>query len=116
MQCLTRDIGRCGARQPLYGPLNTVVAAETATRWLEKLLGTREPGDLETFAAMQIARRTGDRYRDLDDKVRREVVDWMQSVSAPPHLIHLVQEVGTLDREEQGRAFGESLPKGLRVQ
>ena len=109
-------LGRCGARQPLYGPLNTVVPAETATRWLEKLLGTRDPGDLEAFSAMQLARRTGDRYRDLEDKLRREVVDWMQSVSAPPHLVHLVQEVGTLDREEQGRAFGESLPKGLRVQ
>ena len=92
------------------------MAAETATRWLEKLLGTREPGDLEAFSAMQIARRTGDRYRDIDDKVRREVVDWMQSISAPPHLVQLVQEGGTLDREEQGRAFGESLPKGLRIQ
>jgi len=109
-------LGRCGARQPLYGPLNTVVAAETATRWLEKLLGTRDPGDLETFSAMQLARRTGDRYRDLDDKARREVVDWMRSVSTPPHLLQLVQVGGTLDREEQGRAFGESLPKGLRVQ
>ena len=65
---------------------------------------------------MQIARRTGDRYRDLDDSVRREIVDWMQSLNASPHLVQLVQEGGTLDREEQGRAFGEALPKGLRIQ
>jgi hypothetical protein len=52
----------------------------------------------------------------LDDKVRREVVDWMQSLSTPQHLVQLVQEGGALDREEQGRAFGESLPKGLRMQ
>jgi hypothetical protein len=108
-------LGRIGTRQPLYGPLNTVVPADTAAGWLAKLMSTREPGDLETFSAMQIARRTGDRYRDLDDTVLREVVDWMQSVNASPHQVQLVQEGGTLDREEQGRAFGESLPKGLRI-
>jgi hypothetical protein len=108
-------LGRVGARMPFYGPLNTVVSADVAGRWLEAILRTREPGDLDTFAAMQIARRTGDRYRDLADKMRREVVDWMQSVGAPPHLIQLVQDGGTLDREEQGRAFGEALPKGLRI-
>jgi hypothetical protein len=109
-------LGRIGTRQPLYGPLNTVVPAEAARTWLDKLVRLRQPGDLETFSAMQLARRTGDRYRDLDDSMRREIVDWMQSVNASPHLVQLVREGGTLDREEQGRAFGEALPKGLRIQ
>jgi molecular chaperone DnaK (HSP70) len=109
-------LGRIGTRQPLYGPLNTVVPAEAVKEWLDKLVRTRQPGDLEAFSAMQIARRTGDRYRDLDDSMRREIVDWMQSLNASPHLVQLVQEGGTLDREEQGRAFGEAVPKGLRIQ
>ena len=29
-------IGRLGARVPLYGPLNTVVPAETAADWLTR--------------------------------------------------------------------------------
>jgi len=109
-------LGRIGARQGLYGPLNTVVPADAAERWLKKLMATREPGDVDAFSAMQIARRTGDRYRDLGDSIRREVVDWMQSISVSPHLVQLVREGGSLDRDEAGRAFGESLPKGLRIQ
>lgn len=109
-------LGRIGTRQPQYGPLNTVVPAETAQAWLDRLLRTREPGDVDVFSAMQMARRTGDRYRDVDDRTRREIVDWMESLNASPHLIQLVREGGTLDREEQGRAFGEALPKGLRIQ
>jgi hypothetical protein len=64
---------------------------------------------------MQMARRTDDRYRDLGDKLRREVLDWMQSHDAPEHFLELVREGGTLDSEEQGRVFGEALPKGLRI-
>ena len=75
----------------------------------------REPTDVDKLAVMQMARRTGDRYRDLDDKQRREVVDWMQGNDAPEHFIELVTEGGTLDSEEQGRVFGEALPQGLRI-
>ncbi len=113
---MTWALGRIAARQPLYGPLNTVVPAEVAGDWLRALLRTRDPTDVEAFSAMQIARRTGDRYRDMDDKIRREVVDWMYGIDASPHLIQLVQEGGTLDRDEQGRALGDALPKGLRIQ
>ncbi|MCH5376777.1 MAG: molecular chaperone DnaK, partial [Planctomycetes bacterium] len=109
-------LGRLGTRVPVYGPLNTLVPPDVAARWVKQLQRTREPDEEDTLAAMQIARRTGDRYRDLDDKTRREVLDWMQSVDAPAHLLHLVRAGGTLDREEQGRAFGETLPKGLRIQ
>jgi len=87
-------LGRIGARQPLYGPLNTVVAPETAEHWLKKLMANREPGEVEAFSAMQLARRTGDRYRDLSDSMRREVVDWMQSIPVSPHLVQLVNEGG----------------------
>jgi hypothetical protein len=52
----------------------------------------------------------------LDDATREDVVDWMQAISAPEHLQHLVRDGGSLDREEQGRVFGEALPKGLRIQ
>jgi hypothetical protein len=109
-------LGRLGARVPVYGPLNTLVPTEVAARWITQLQQTRQPEDEDAFAAMQIARRTGDRYRDLDDKTRREVVDWMQAVHAPAHLLDLVRDGGSLDREEQSRVFGEELPKGLRIQ
>ena len=156
-------IGRLGARVPLYGPLNTVVPAETAAEWLAKLIGGEkgdnsllekgtgsEPscknaaknggrevpvpllqhGDASTgpmrqvgsaalsalqLAVMQLARRTDDRYRDIPERLRRQAADWLASSGSPRHFIDLVREGGSLDDEEQGLIFGESLPKGLRM-
>ena len=64
---------------------------------------------------MQIARRTDDRYRDLPEKLRREAADWLAMENAPPHFVELVRAGGSLDSDEQGLVFGESLPKGLRI-
>ncbi len=108
-------IGRLGTRHPMYGPLNTVVPTETAEAWLDRLIGIRDESAMVAFAAMQIARRTDDRYRDLPEKRRRRIVQWLGDLEAPDHYRRLIEEVGTLDEEEQGLVFGESLPKGLRI-
>jgi len=108
-------LGRIGTRIPVYGPLNRVVPVEAASRWLGALMGVRVPDETDKLAVLQLARRTGDRYRDVDDRLRREVIDWLESHHAPAHFAELVAALGTLDREEQGRVFGESLPKGLQV-
>jgi hypothetical protein len=114
-QAIVWTLGRIGSRRPVYGPLNTVVPAESASRWVDKIIRAREMGDADLLAAMQIARRTDDRYRDLDDRVRRNVLDWMEDHDAAAHTIQLVREGGSLDREEQGRVLGDALPKGLRI-
>jgi hypothetical protein len=110
-------LGRLGQRVPVYGPLNTVVPSDSAERWLVELL-SYATGDPATgsLAVMQIARRTDDRYRDIADKCRRRVVAWFEDEQAPPHLTQLVRDGGQLDMEEQRQVFGESLPKGLRLE
>jgi len=127
-------LGRLGARVPMYGPLNAVVPAETAASWLVNLTsggkGDRSnlceaPGGpfrqigpvpfSAQLAVMQLARRTDDRYRDLTEKLRREAADWLTLENAPPHFVELVHTGGSLDSDEQGLVFGESLPKGLRM-
>ncbi len=108
-------VGRIGARQPVYGPLNTVVPAETAARWLAALLKSEFDEPLLPFAVLLLARRTGDRYRDLDERTRERALAWLARREAPAHFAALIAEVGQLDAEEQGLAFGESLPKGLRI-
>jgi molecular chaperone DnaK (HSP70) len=108
-------LGRVGARQPFYGPLNTVVPPETAGKWLKKLIELDLEGPMVPFAVMQLARRTDDRYRDVSDKLRESVLGWLSTRGAPAHFLHLVQSVGQLETEEQGMVFGESLPKGLRI-
>jgi len=108
-------LGRIALRVPVYGPLNAVVPVDEVRRWLPKLMdicGDEPSGQL---AAMQMARRTDDRYRDVPEKLRGKVLDWLALHEAPPHFLELVREGGQLDSEEQGMVFGESLPKGLRV-
>jgi hypothetical protein len=43
------------------------------------------------------------------------VLDWLNEHNAREHPKQLVAEGGQLDAEEQGRVFGEALPKGLRI-
>jgi len=108
-------LARLGARCPVYGPLNSVVPADTASGWLGVLLKQQDDEPALLLAVMQLARRTGDRYRDVGEKQRSAVVKWLRRRDAAEHLVQLVQEGGTLDREEQKMVFGEALPVGLSI-
>jgi hypothetical protein len=108
-------MGRIGARTPVYGPLNTVVPADMAVRWLKRLTDWGDAGRIGQLAVMQMSRRTEDRYRDLPEKQRAKVLKWLGTQEAPVHFIELVRDGGQLDTEEQGLVFGEALPKGLRI-
>jgi hypothetical protein len=108
-------MGRVGARKLVYGPLNGVVSPDIVARWLIRLTKVGNDEALASFAAMQLARKTGDRYRDIDDATRKNVEAWMDRVSSPPRYRQLVREVGSLESEDQALIFGEALPKGLRI-
>lgn len=109
------SLGRIGARQPLYGPLNHVVPIEAAQDWLQRLMVRRAGSAERKFAVMQLARRTHDRYRDLSADLRNQVVSWLQANSAADHFIELVEQGGQLGSREADIAFGEGLPTGLLV-
>ena len=108
-------IGRLGAREPAYGPLNTVVPPEQAGNWAGQLLASDSFDAMTPFALVNLARRTGDRYRDLPDAMRNAVAIWLADRRAGEHAIKLVREGGELAADEQDRVFGEALPKGLRL-
>jgi molecular chaperone DnaK (HSP70) len=113
-------LGRIGTRVPVYGPLNALLPAETVEAWLLRLMeiGPRQTGKLAQswlFAAVQIARQTGDRYRDLSDPLREQTVRWLKQHNAPQHFTSLVESGGQLEAEEQKSVFGESLPRGLSI-
>jgi molecular chaperone DnaK (HSP70) len=108
-------LGRTGARVPLYGPLNAVVPANVAEEWATRLMALRHEADAAPLALMQLARKTGDRYRDVSDKLRSSVLGWFKGRQIPPHFVQLVADGGDLEEAEQGLIFGESLPQGLRL-
>ncbi|WP_313951336.1 Hsp70 family protein [Accumulibacter sp.] len=109
-------LGRIGARQPLYGSAHQVIPTSDACRWLAGLLAVDwkkvEPA---AFAATQIARLTGDRSRDLPDGSRDEVLARLTAINASGSWIDQVRTVVELDKADERRAFGESLPAGLRL-
>ena len=68
---------------PVYGPLNTVVPAEVAEEWLVRLMELCPDDPMGRLAAMQMSRRTDDRYRDVSEKVRADILAWLERSDAP---------------------------------
>jgi molecular chaperone DnaK (HSP70) len=94
-------LARLGARKLFYGPINQVLPASVAARWLGVLMKIPKAQD----AVFSLARHTGDSTRDLPpatrDTVRRAFPDL--DLDHEPH-----------DQLAQaGRVFGEELPSGL---
>jgi hypothetical protein len=114
-------VARIGARVPIYGPVHAVVDCTIVASWIEQLLTLDEPNPNSheaaaySFTLSLLARRSGDRHRDITDELRGRVIDRLAKLRAREHLIRLVSEVTVLDRVEQQIAFGESLPAGLRI-
>lgn len=109
-------IGRVGARVPTYASLDRVVPASVAERWLERLL--REPwGELATASevAVQLARRTGDRARDVSERLRRDVERKLAQAKARDEWLRAVREVVPIDEAARRALYGEGLPVGLRL-
>ncbi|MBZ5603625.1 MAG: hsp70 family protein [Acidobacteriia bacterium] len=94
-------LARLGARKLFYGPINQVLPASTAQRWIEAIAKIPKADD----AVASMARRTGDATRDLSgttlDVIRRSFPDIDFDAAAEDQLAAM------------GKLFGEELPAGL---
>lgn len=108
-------LGRLGARVPLYGPIDRVVPSSEASVWLKSVLSLEvRSKDAAAHAAVQLARLTGDRQRDVSEEDRRLTQQWLEGDSGYDSLRTLLTEGRSgLSRQEQDWMFGESLPTGL---
>jgi molecular chaperone DnaK (HSP70) len=98
-------LSRLGARQLFYGPINQVLPAATAERWITAL--RKMPGTNETVAA--IGRRTGDGSRDLPPAA---IETLRRTFAGDPKALRVLEGGGD-SNEFLTRAFGEELPSGL---
>jgi molecular chaperone DnaK (HSP70) len=109
-------LARVGTRTPLHGSAHEVAPAEAAQRWLSELLKLDwkriEPAG---FAAAHLARRTGDRSRDIEEPLREEILRRLGAPGTPPAWAEMVREVVELDQASATRMFGDTLPPGLKL-
>jgi hypothetical protein len=107
-------LSRIGAREPFYGPVDRVVPPSEVSGWIREILQRpwRNPQPVGN-ALIHMARRTGDRNRDLDAALVEEVIAWLNPREWPDPLIRPLREVVPIEIQEESAIFGESLPAGL---
>jgi hypothetical protein len=98
-------VGRLGSRVPVYASLQQTVSVDRACGWIDRLLAIEGLGygeDKSSFslALMLLARRTGDRYRDVPESFRARVLDRLEAIQAPRVHIDLVERSGLAGRRE----------------
>jgi molecular chaperone DnaK (HSP70) len=107
-------LSRLGARQPLYGPLNGVVAPAVAERWIERLLGVTEISAERAQCIAHIGAKTGDGARDVSDAVAAVAAERLAAAGFVLEAKQL-RIVAEGSASEAGRLFGEALPEGLKL-
>jgi hypothetical protein len=109
-------IGRVGARVPVYASVHHVVPVRNAEAWLERLLRLKwESLMTAQHAAVQLARVTGDRARDVNERLRKEVEKRLVAMKAKEAWIRAVRELAEVGEEERVAILGEGLPIGLKL-
>jgi molecular chaperone DnaK (HSP70) len=108
-------LARLGARIPLYGPLHSVVTAEIAGEWLKVLLDLSPFTEVTGSAIVLIARRTGDRSRDIDDAIREQAISRLVALGIAEESIQLLSKYVPPEPSDAVPSLGESLPPGLQV-
>lgn len=109
-------LGRIGARVPAYGSVHQVVSPVVAEKWLDHLLREKwEDYPSAARAAVRIARVSGDRARDLSERIRKDVAARLTRIGAREEWVRAVTEYVAVEQEERAAFFGDSLPVGLRL-
>lgn len=109
-------VGRFGAREPVYGPLNKVVSAKEAVLWLKELKKMEKlPLKNLLQPVLNMTRATGDRLRDIPAHGREAIFEWLISLGAKEQTILPLKQVVEMDGFSKSQSYGESLPEGIML-
>lgn len=110
-------LSRIGGRELLYGSSDRVVPPKEAAQWIDSLLSKQWRNPKPVNAALsQLARKTGDRARDLPAEQLNKTIAWMEGSGATAGQLALLRTIVALAAAEQSSVFGEALPAGLVFQ
>lgn len=107
-------LSRLGARELLYGSADRVVPSKEIVRWFNQIkkVSWKKNDPVESMI-VQMARKTGDRTRDIDPEDQETILHWLQSVNACQELVKIVSQKTEMAVKEKSIQFGEKLPAGL---
>ncbi|MFM7317562.1 MAG: Hsp70 family protein [bacterium] len=110
-------LARVGSRQPLYGPVSSVIPAGSISGWLQTLFTFEPTTNRETdalkLALGMIARKEVDRSLDFSDDLRLRARDRSKAIGMSNDNLDIFTEYKIISEQESERALGESLPTGL---
>jgi hypothetical protein len=107
-------LSRLAARDLLYGTVDRTVPSAEAYPWIDRLMAfSGSNPKLVGRTLSQMARKTGDRARDVSEKMRNRVLQWMETRNLADDMQHCVREILPMDSRDQNAIFGESLPQGI---
>ncbi|WP_153447050.1 Hsp70 family protein [Vibrio algicola] len=107
-------VARLASRSQLYGSQHNIIPAAQVSQWLLKMLELdwkQEP--TIAFAAVMMARKTGDRSLDIADDIRVALIEKLKANRASQSWVDLVSEVTQLSSDESKKIFGDSIPAGI---
>ncbi|MFO7963541.1 MAG: Hsp70 family protein [Desulfobacterales bacterium] len=108
------SLSRLGARELLYGSADRVVPVNEIGLWIRRLMSLDWKNDIPVVNVVaQMARKTGDRTRDLDDRQRDDILNWAASHGAPESVLKIVKKPVPIEKGEKNVLFGDALPSGL---
>ncbi len=109
-------LGRLGARELFHGDRGDVVPRDVAEGWLRTLLELDwKTADGADFAAVLLARFTGDAGRDVDKALRDQVLQRLTAARASSVWIDMLTRPTALSAGDAKRLLGDALPAGLRL-
>ena len=109
------SLGRIGARIPFYATIDTVVSPAVVTRWIDSILSINTSQDAFVAALAQLGAKTNDHARDINDNLRRRIINKIQEIGKQVYLIENLEAYTLAQERDATRIFGESLPLGLKL-
>ncbi|MCA9728620.1 MAG: molecular chaperone DnaK, partial [Candidatus Eisenbacteria bacterium] len=108
-------LGRVGARQPFYGPVDRAVPPGEVAGWIDSVLTLPlEETSGTAQALVALGRTTGDRARDLPASVVETIAARFEGWEEAAHWTSLLRDPhASLVQSEQEWLFGDRLPTGL---
>jgi molecular chaperone DnaK (HSP70) len=107
-------LSRLGARNLLYGSDDRVIPPKEVAAWIQTLLEKKWPNPRTVAITLaQLARKTGDRMRDIEPALAEGIIAWMQANQIPRKHQRVIEEVIAFDEKETAEIFGDELPSGI---